>query len=319
MNLSKSPLRRAASVAAGAVIGLAGIAVAASPAYATDAVIGKSVYCDKATGEWVVDWTVKGNAPEGVEKFRFTEVKSEIGFPVEQTELAEYKVTEEFTHPTNKDITAQQRVAGDKNFARLNVKVLFDNKHEVDASNTANFDGKCEKKAPEPNPSSSSPAPQPSTSTSASAPASPTPSETPSLPDDVPGEPEAVFEITCDTMTIGFKNPADGFPLDLRFETSKGEVRDLTIAPGETKSATFSATDGFSVDLTISVTAEGETFSETVNLPYEQPADCDEGEGGGLPVTGAAAGGVAGGAAALLVAGGLLFFLARRRKVSFKA
>ncbi|MBG0562029.1 hypothetical protein [Actinoplanes aureus] len=315
MNLSKSPLRRVAGMAAGAVLGLAGIAVAASPAYATDAVIGKSVDCDKATGEWVVDWTVKGNAPEGVNKFRFTEVKSEIGFPVEPTTLAEYTVTEDFKHPTNEDIKARQRIAGDKNLARLAVKVEFDNKHAVDASNTVNFEGKCEKKTEPSTPSSSSPAPEPSTPGSAS----PTPSETPGLPDDVPGEPEAIFEVTCDTMTVGFDNPADGFPLDLRYETSKGEVREVTVAPGESKSETFSATEGFSIDLTISVTAEGETFSETVNLAYPQPADCEDGEGGGLPVTGAAAGGIAGGAAALLAAGGVLFFLARRRKVKFTA
>lgn len=307
MNLSKSPLRRAAGVAAGAVLGLAGVAVAASPAYATDAVIGKSAYCDKATGEWVVDWTVKGNAPEGVNKFRFTEVKPEIGFPVEAATIADYTVTEDYKYPTNEDVKAQQRVAGDKNLARLAVKVEFDNKHAVEASNTVNFEGKCEKETKPSASAPSSPSPSPSTS------------ETPGLPDDVPGDAEPIFEVDCDTMTFGFTVPEDGLTIDLHFETSKGEERDLTIKPGESKSETFSATEGFEVDVTISVTAEGETFSETLNIPYEQPADCDEGEGGGLPVTGAAAGGIAGGAAALLAAGGLLFFLARRRKVSFKA
>ncbi|WP_328461594.1 LPXTG cell wall anchor domain-containing protein [Actinoplanes sp. NBC_00393] len=306
MNLSQSPLRRLAGLAAGAVLGLAGVAVAASPAYATDAVIGKASYCDKATGEWVVDWTVKGNAPDGVEKFRFTEVKSEVGFPVKATTLPEYTVTEDFKYSTNEDIKAQQRVAGDKNFARLSVKVLFDNKHPVEASNTENFDGTCKKE--------SQPSPSPSTS------ASPAPSQSPSTPaEEIPGDAEPIFELTCDTMTFGLSIPENGITIDLHYKTSKGEERDVSIAPGESKSETFSATEGFSVDVTVSATEDGETYSETLTLDYEQPADCEDGNGGGLPVTGAAAGGVAGGAAALLVAGGALFFVARRRKVKFTA
>jgi LPXTG-motif cell wall-anchored protein len=120
-------------------------------------------------------------------------------------------------------------------------------------------------------------------------------------------------------MTIGLDNPADGVKFTLDFATSKGEERTLVVNPGEKKSETFSAAPGFSVKLTYTATVEGETFSDTTTLKYEQPEDCDGGNGGGLPVTGAAAGGLAGGAGALLAVGAGLFFMARRRKVNFTA
>ncbi|MEV0901691.1 LPXTG cell wall anchor domain-containing protein [Actinoplanes sp. NPDC049802] len=309
MNLSKSPLRRVAGLAAGAVLGLAGVAVAASPAYATDSVIGYSTECDTKTGDWLVHWTVTGNAPDGVEKMRFNAVKAEEGTPVKEVELPEYKVGEEFTYDTNKAITATQRVDGDKTFARLGVEVEFDNGHkDLPRENTATFDGTCDKDQPPASPSPSSPSPSPSQ-----------PAE-PGIPDDLPGEPEPIFELTCDTMTIGFDNPKDSLPIKLGYETSKGEKRERTVAPGSKGSETFSAKEGFFVNLTITVTYEGETYTETVKIDYVEPAGCDgESDDPELPVTGAAAGGIAGGAAALLAVGGLFFFLARRRKVKFTA
>ncbi|GGN01536.1 hypothetical protein FHR83_000788 [Actinoplanes campanulatus] len=311
MNLSKSPLRRVAGLAAGAVLGLAGVAVAASPAYATDSVIGYSADCDTKTGDWVVTWTVTGNAPDGVEKFRFNAVKAEEGTPVKEVELPEYKVGNEYTYDTNKAITAVQRVEGTKTFARLGVEVEFDNQHkDLPRENTANFEGTCDKEKEQPpaSPSPSSPSPSPSL-----------PSEEPEIPDDLPGEPEPIFELTCDTMTIGFDNPKDSLPIKLGYETSKGEKRERTVAPGTKGSETFSAKEGFFVNLTITVTYEGETYSETVKVDYVEPAGYEDSEEPGLPVTGAAAGGIAGGAAALLAIGALLFVMARRRKVKFTA
>ncbi|GAA1631380.1 LPXTG cell wall anchor domain-containing protein [Actinoplanes couchii] len=344
MNLSKSPLRRAAGLAAGAVLGLAGVAVAASPAYATDSDIKYTVRCDTATGDWVVDWTVTGNAPSGVNKFRFNRVDSTVGDgkpggeqPVKE---APYKVSRQFVHEVNTPIAASQRVDGDLKYTRLTVVTEFDNRHrDMPRSNTAYFDGTCseDEQPPQPEPSKSSASPEPSASESesaspspsASSPStsesqspSPTPSssETPELPDDLPGNPVPIYEVTCDTMTVGFDNPEDSIPIKLHFKTSKGEERDLTIAPGTKDSETFSAKDGFSVDVTVTVTYKGETYSEDFTLDYVNPGDdCDNGEGGGLPVTGAAAGGVAAGAAGLLAIGGLLFFMARRRKVKFTA
>ena len=121
-------------------------------------------------------------------------------------------------------------------------------------------------------------------------------------------------------MTIGLDNQADGDKFTLKFKTSKGEERTLVINPGEAKSAKFSAAPGFSIKLTFTATVDDQDFSETTTIEYEQPEDCDtSGNGGGLPVTGAAAGGLAGGAGALLAVGVGLFLMARRRKVKFTA
>ncbi len=133
-----------------------------------------------------------------------------------------------------------------------------------------------------------------------------------------PGEPTPIIEMDCDTMTFGLDNPADGDEVELVMTTSKGETRELTIAPGEKKTEKFSATPGFV--LTVKDVASG----ESVELPYTQPEDCDTagsggGDGGELPLTGAAASGIAGGAAALLAIGAGLFVMARRRKVKFTA
>lgn len=68
--------------------------------------------------------------------------------------------------------------------------------------------------------------------------------------------------------------------------------------------------------------ADGPRLAELVEggegfLPLCEITADDDGEGGGLPVTGANPGLIAGGAVILLAAGGALYLLARRRGVSF--
>jgi hypothetical protein len=154
----------------------------------------------------------------------------------------------------------------------------------------------------------------------------PTPTETgPVLPvptpstSDEPAEFTPIVEMDCTTITIGMDNPAKGIAWGMHFKTTKGEERDITVNPGEKKTEKFSATAGFKVTVTLTVTVEGKTYSDFTTIAWEKPDNCDNGSGGGLPVTGAAAGGIAGGAALLLAAGGFLFFMARRRKVKFTA
>ena len=53
-----SPLRRTATVLAGALIGLTGITVAAGPASAHSTNVTGVAYCDTATGTRTVTWTV---------------------------------------------------------------------------------------------------------------------------------------------------------------------------------------------------------------------------------------------------------------------
>jgi hypothetical protein len=155
-------------------------------------------------------------------------------------------------------------------------------------------------------------------------------------PPDEPSRLSTTFD--CATMTIKLANPQSAKDeVALRLKTSKGEERTLVAGPGETKSETFSASPGFTVE----VTQDGAPIppgGKPGTIDYEQPESCsaDDGgeaagdgsagggaaggsEGGGLPVTGAAAGTVAGAAAALLAIGVALFAMARRRKVRFTA
>ena len=311
MNL-KSPLRRTAVLAAGALIGLSGAFALAGPASAHHNVVSGSVDCDKVAGEWVVNWKVQavGDAPT----YKWTEVSlTPAGTTINNPDIALNGKELE----NAKELTGEQRVPGDKLSSSLTVAAVWKT-GSAKETGTVTFEGKCEK-TPTDNPST--PTDNPSTPTDE--PSTPTeePSTPPVIPTDLPGEPEPIFEADCDTVTIGLDNPVDGTTFTLKFKTSKGEKRTLVIKPGEKKTETFSATNGFKVDLTLEATVDGEKFSETVPIEFEQPEDCDtSGEGGGvLALTGANAGSIAGGAGALLAVGVGLFFMARRRKVKFTA
>jgi LPXTG-motif cell wall-anchored protein len=293
----KSPLRRTAVLAAGALIGLSGAFALAGPASAHHNIVSGESSCDKVTGEWIVDWKVQavGNAPT----YKWTEVTlTPEGTTIDNSDLA----VNGKDLKNNEPLTGKQRVPGTATSSSLTVKAVWTTGN-ASATGTVPLEGKCEK----------TPSEEPSTPTEE-------PSTPPVIPSDLPGEAEPVLEADCDTMTIGLDNPADGVEYTLKFKTSKGETRTLVIKPGEKKTEKFSATTGFKIDLTITATYEGKVFSETVPIEYEQPEDCDtSGSGGGLAKTGAAAGTVAGGAGALLAIGAGLFFMARRRKVKFTA
>ena len=350
MNVSKSPLRRATALAAGSLIGIAGAVAFASPALAHHNEVSGTYTCDKVSGQWEVTWTAKavGDGPFAWNAVTLTPAGTTIAKP---TQLA---VTGEKL--TNwKKYTGKQLVPGKEKSASLTVGALWDNTHTASKKGDVFFKGEC--KAPAKPPTSASPSPSispsapasvppsgsvsvppsgsvstppsastaPSTPVSPSVPVSPSASVSPSTPvvvvPDLPEitEEDIIVKFTCDTMTLGLHNPSTNLDFTLGFKTSKGETRTVTVKPGETKSETFSATEGFKVDWTFSVTVNGQTESETITVPFAAGADCTDGEGGGLPVTGAAAGGVAAGAAGLLAVGGALFFMARRRKVKFTA
>src|SRR4029453_18055266 len=159
---------------------------------------------------------------------------------------------------------------------KLRVGVLFDNDHRAGDEDKVLRPEEC--KTPPSTPPSSAP---PSTPPSSAPPSTPPSSTPPSSP--APGEPTPIIEMGCDSITFGLDNPADGDEIKVIITTSKGETRELTVAPGEKKTEKFSATPGFV--LTLKDVASG----ETVELPYTQPEDCDSaGNGGGdgeLPLT----------------------------------
>ncbi|HEU4349416.1 MAG TPA: hypothetical protein VFR35_16695 [Actinoplanes sp.] len=304
MNLLKSPLRRTTAALAGAFIGLAGAVAVASPAMATHPTVTGTATCVGEDG-WTVDWEVtNGFDVDGV----ITAV--EVAAPEGGTLTGNIKAETEL--PAGETVAGALVVPADVAEARIKVAVDFDNGHSAGldegVGTVARPAEECE---PEQPPGEEPPGEEPGEEPPGEEPG------TPEIPEMPGSEPTPIFDVTCDTMTLGLANPEDGIEITLHFETSNDEQRTLVIAPGEKKAETFSAAPGFKLFVTFS--AEGEQ-SEPFEIPYQQPEGC-EGTGGGseLPLTGAAAGGIAGGAALLLAIGGVLFVLARRRKVKFTA
>jgi LPXTG-motif cell wall-anchored protein len=310
----KSPLRRTAALTAGALIGLSGAFALAGPASAHHNLVSGTAACDTATGDWAVTWKVNAVSGGHSDTYQWTKVEKSAPGAISNPELA---VTGHDL-PDEVEVTGVQHVATTETGARLTVASRWANGNTAEAYAQVGFEGTCTK-TPTDEPSeepSEEPSQEPSEEPSEE------PSTEPSTPPvlELPGEATPIFEMDCTTMTIGLDNPADGADFKLHFKTSKGEVRDLVVKPGEKKTETFSATPGFKIELTFEVTFGNETKSGTETLEYAQPNDCDsDGQGGGLPLTGAAAGSIAGGAAVLLAVGGGLFFMARRRKVNFTA
>ncbi|MFC4105070.1 cell wall anchor protein [Micromonospora zhanjiangensis] len=133
-----------------------------------------------------------------------------------------------------------------------------------------------------------------------------------------PSEPKGSIEVSCTEMVFTIENPKDGKTVTVTFTPNKGEAQTLVVQPGETKSATFPASEG----LTVTPTGEGMEGSGEP-IAWEKPADCTPPAtppaGPSLPVTGPAAGAIVGGAALLLAAGVALFLVARRRRLRFTA
>ncbi|WP_433369261.1 hypothetical protein ACQPZX_43155 [Actinoplanes sp. CA-142083] len=328
MNLLKSKFQRTTSVVAGTLLGLVGVAVLAGPASAHNpAVYGEPTCADN--GSYKVDWTVDN--PYKLD----AEVKKVVldGKTVADG-VGDIKVGKWVKGNSSLKLTGSSVETGYR--ATLTVYLEYTDHQKYQPTGKTYRPKNCPSTPPTTQPTTTPPTTTPTTQPTTTAPTTeptttapttePTPTETtPEVPVPTPsttgqpGEAQPILEEDCTTITIGLDNPADGVDYKLHYKTSKGEVRDLVVKPGEKKSEKFSATEGFSIELTVTASWQGETASETVTIDYEKPDNCSGGSGGGLPVTGAAAGGIAGGAAALLAIGAVLFVLARRRKVRFTA
>ena len=322
MKLFKSPLRRTTAVLASAFLGLAGAVAIAAPASAhTPSAIG-TASCVDEDGTWKIDWKFANDfsTPAKLHSWELSP-KLDLTGPILTDRV-----------PRHSDVLPKLQVDGyttdipdSVDSVTLSFYLYWQSDGYVNiepALATVSRPADCvlppsdEPSTPPGDEPSTPPGDEPSTppSDEPSTPPSDEPSTPPTNEPPAPNEPTPILEMDCTTLTIGLDNPKDGIAIPLHFETSKGEVRDVTIAPGEKKTETFSATPGFS--LKVSLQGAEDDF-ETIE--YEKPSDCDNGGGGGLPVTGAAAGTIAGGAAVLLAIGGVLFFMARRRKVKFTA
>ncbi|MET8353326.1 MULTISPECIES: LPXTG cell wall anchor domain-containing protein [unclassified Micromonospora] len=309
----KSPFRRTAAVAAGALIGIGAMTTFAAPASAHHPE-PSGTYCLAADGKATVTWKV-GNS-ENIDA-EITSVKSTIGdeftdgdlkvgatLPAKGGDLLTGTQTHTFTEKNPKiELTVE---------ARWERPDRIVTEHRTVAATEA---GTC---AAEPTPTptatpTESPSPTPSPTTASPSPSQP-PAESPSPTPTVtpaPAEPVGTVESTCDSLTFTIENPADGETVVLTLTPNKGDAKTLTVEPGKTGSVSFDATEG----LTVTPAADG--LDDTEPIAWEQPAECDEGEGGGLPLTGTNTTLIAGGAVVLLAAGAGLFLVARRRRLRF--
>ncbi|MFI6240628.1 LPXTG cell wall anchor domain-containing protein [Micromonospora sp. NPDC050795] len=320
MNPPKSPFRRVAAIAAGALIGIAGVGVLASPASAHHPE-PSGTYCLTSDGQVKVTWTV-GNS-ENISA-KITTLKSTV--PADFTG----GLAQDATLPAKGEgfLTGTQAHRFDQKRPTIELTVearwvRADRIVSESRTVAAEPKGTCAAEAT-PSPSSPTPTATPSATPSPTPTvASPSPSQPPTqsptpTATPAPAEPVGSVESTCDKLTFTIENPADGETVTLTLTPNKGEVKTLVVKPGETGSVSFDATEG----LVVTPAAEG--LDDTEPIAWEKPADCAPGQGGGkdepaLPLTGAATGGIIAGAVVLLAAGAALFVVARRRRVRFTA
>lgn len=348
-----SPLcRRVLAVAASTVIGLIGAMALASPASAHHSEVEGDPSCDTGTGEWVVEWTVNSFAPDGVESYRLIDVKVK---PAEH-EVSNIAVTpeSEYPHDVGTPLTGEQRIPGDTTSASLWVKAEWENgqvEKEFQKSQVE-FDSPCEVPV-EPERAQVSPAstceellvtitnPEggkdevtatftPNTGDEQTVTLSPDKAETVAFPGSegltaavvIDGEPYDVYAwepedcevdvpvawlADCDVLTVEVTNPLEDEAIEVTV-TNSDVTEALNIEPGESEEVTFDAEE-----VAVATVTLGES---SLDIPWEEPEDCDEpepaapGEGGGLPVM--AQTGIAAGAALALLA---LGSLARHRRI----
>lgn len=152
--MNRLNLRRAAALAAGALIGLAGVAVAASPASAHHSEIKVTAECDTAQGEWVTTWTVRTYAPAGVSAYRLVKAEGAAvtGKAVAPLAIAGIATTPDgadpqYPHKVSDALVGTARLAGTATEASLTVQAQWDNTFkERDAKSASiKFSESCDK------------------------------------------------------------------------------------------------------------------------------------------------------------------------------
>ncbi|AGL20422.1 LPXTG cell wall anchor domain-containing protein [Actinoplanes sp. N902-109] len=351
MNLLKSSLKRTTALATGVFVGLIGAVALTSPASAHSPVIKGEAHC-LTDGKWKVDWTVAND----YNRWAFVrEITTTVDGRPGLKPTGDIKLIAAVAPNYRNPLEGTSVLQASKTTINLKVSLKWTDDFIADADYTVTKPETCTPGGEPSTPASEEPSTpaseEPSTPASEepSTPASEEPStpasEEPSTPaSDEPstpaseepstpptdeptpgptpsyGEAEPIFDVTCDSMTIGLDNPEDGVEVPLVLEPSAGDKVVLDVKAGEKKSHTFKASDGFKVKIYL----QGyESESETI--AWQAPDGCNTGGAGGgddepsLPLTGAAAGSIAAGAGVLLAAGLTLFFIARRRKVKFTA
>ncbi|WP_027644441.1 hypothetical protein [Salinispora oceanensis] len=248
MNRLHALFRRASAVAAGALLGLTGVAIFAAPASAHHSEITGQAKCDVATGEWVVDWSIKTYAPKGVKKYKLVEVvaKTYVGGKATEVTIPEISVTDgdKYPHSVKKALTANLRVDSNVTMASLAVRAEWDNGFVEDRMRTAKvkFCGTCKPPKPTPTPSASEP-PAPTPTPSPSEPPAPT----------VPN-PSASIQADCEGIAHVTLNNADDAtaPAEFTVEASAGAFTEkVSVKPGESTSVEVPAEQATDIKVTV--------------------------------------------------------------------
>ncbi|MEV8505492.1 cell wall anchor protein [Actinoplanes sp. NPDC051475] len=130
-----SPLRRAATVLAGALIGLGGAAVVTAPASAHASSVNGTAVCDTATGTRIVTWTLSNDYPADA---TVADLKTA---PTDVENAAEGNfVIPKSEHGRNGELTLTQKVTGDPGEATISFKSIWSVDGYVDQDNTARVD-----------------------------------------------------------------------------------------------------------------------------------------------------------------------------------
>lgn len=353
MKRSHPMYRRVLAVAGSVVIGLIGAVFLASPASAHHTTVEGAPYCDTSTGEWVVTWTVNSYAPAEAPTYRLIDV---VLTPEGSTVSNIVKTEGEgFPHQSGAPLTGEQRLPGDATSASLSVRAQWSNGWEEKDLRTGEvtFEGTCEKPVGEVAATHASTCdelvvtatnPEDGVATTVTVTTSAGGTEEfdlePGADHSVsfPAAEDLTFEVIvdgtviasgawenpgdcvveipvaaqsdCDSLTIEVTNPLEDEAIEATI--TSGEVTEtLTVEPGQTGEVTIDAEEGTVATVTIG--------DDSTEIAWTEPAGCDDGSGGGLPVTGSSTGIVIGAALALLAVGGGLFLLARRRRITFTA
>ncbi|MEV4352155.1 cell wall anchor protein [Actinoplanes sp. NPDC049596] len=238
MNLLKSKLRRATAVAAGSLIGLAGVAFFASPASAHYSAVKGKAYCDTATGEYIVNWTVKtdnGRTPKS-ENYRFINVQqTPADRPVDGIAHTPDDNDPVFPYESNKPLRGVQKVPGTATSASLTVQVKWSDdwiQYEP-STGTVELDGKC---------------------------------STPATP-----KPEAALVSNCDGVAVTLTNGKDA-KADAVFtiKGSDGYTKDVTVKPqGEPVKVDIPGKSAGEI-----VVTEKSTKEPVLKGAWQKPEDC---------------------------------------------
>jgi hypothetical protein len=321
--MQTSLARRLLAGAAGLMIGAAGSMALAAPAHATVPTVDGEFVCDEETGEWVITWTVTNSEADLEGTLTAVTVDPEA-------DLSPIVVGATLPVSGAGPLTAEQRVPGETEQASLAVEVLWlpDGREKVnDDDKTLTLEGECKKDDGE--------EPPPPTPPITVVPGATCEFALVFVRNDGVEEPITMALTPNEDTAHGhggaflefFEDPVDGvveIPEGLELEIVGDIAAGDTVGPlgpfevGAAHVHGFEAFAGLEVQVVI---AAGEEVLLDETFVWDELAaelDCeDDGEGGGLPVTGMSTGLLALGALVLLAIGGGLYLAARRRRVTF--